>query len=46
MQYFAYKYPYTEATEKQKLAMENANVPFPHLSIYEIAYNEIVKLLN
>ena len=39
-------YPYTETTEKQKLAMENANVPFPHLSIYEIAYNGIVKLLK
>ncbi len=39
-------YPYTEATEKQKLAMENANVPFPQLSTYEIAYNGIVKLLK
>ena len=39
-------YPYTEATEKQKLAMEKANVPFPNLSIYEIAYNGILKLLK
>ena len=39
-------YPYTEATEKQKLAMEKANVPFPNLSIYETAYNGILKLLK
>ena len=39
-------YPYTEATEKQKLAMEKANVPFPNLSIYEIAYNGIIKIIK
>ena len=39
-------YPYTEVTEKQKLAMQSAKVPFKHLSIYEIAYNGVLKLLK
>lgn len=39
-------YPYSEATEKQKLAMEKADVPYKKLSIYEIAYNGILKLLK
>ena len=39
-------YPYAEVTEKQKQAMETADVPFMYLSIYEITYNGILKLLN
>ncbi len=46
MQYFAYKYPYTEATEKQMEAMKVAEVPSKLLSIYEITYNGILKLLS
>ena len=38
-------YPYAEVTEKQKHAMENADVPFKYLSIYEITYKGILKLL-
>lgn len=39
-------YPYAEVTEKQKLAMENAKVPFKPQTIYEIAYNGLLKLLK
>ena len=38
-------YPYTCATEKQKEAMKNAEVPFKFFSIYEIVYESIIKLL-
>ena len=38
-------YPYTCATEKQKEAMKNAEVPFKFFSIYEMAYESIIKLL-
>ena len=38
-------YPYTSATDKQKNAMEKANVPFKFLSIYEMVYEGIIKLL-
>ena len=39
-------YPYTEATEKQKEAMELAHVPYPRYSIYEITESFIKKLLQ
>ncbi len=39
-------YPYAEVTQKQKEAMEVADVPFKYLSIYEITYKGILKLLN
>ena len=38
-------YPYTCATDKQKEAMENAEVPFKFFSIYEMVYESIIKLL-
>ena len=38
-------YPYTRATDKQKEAMKNAEVPFMFFSIYEMAYVSIIKLL-
>ena len=38
-------YPYTCATDKQKEAMKDAKVPFKFFSIYEIAYESIIKLL-
>ena len=39
-------YPYAEVTEKQMQAMKIADVPFKYLSIYEITYKGILKLLN
>ena len=39
-------YPYAEVTEKQMQAMEVANVPFKYLSIYDITYKGILKLLS
>ena len=39
-------YPYAEVTKKQKEAMEKGGVPFKYLSIYEITYKGILKLLN
>lgn len=39
-------YPYAEVTEKQKEAMEKAKVPFKFQTIYEIAYNGLLKLLK
>ena len=39
-------YPYAEVTEKQMKAMEVANVPFKYLSIYDITYKGILKLLS
>ena len=39
-------YPYTEATEKQKEAMKIAGIHAKQLSIYEITYNGILKLIN
>ncbi len=38
-------YPYTRATDKQKEAMKNAEVPFKFFSIYEMVYEGIIKLL-
>ncbi len=39
-------YPYAEVTEKQMKAMKSADVPFKYLSIYEITYKGILKLLK
>lgn len=39
-------YPYTEATDKQIEAMKIAEVPIKQLTIYEITYIGILKLLN
>ena len=39
-------YPYSVVTEKQRKAMEKANVKFVYLSIYEIAYAGAKKLLG
>ena len=39
-------YPYTEVTNKQKEAMKKGGVTFKYLSIYEITYKGILKLLN
>lgn len=39
-------YPYAEVTEKQMKAMNSADVPFKYLSIYDITYKGIIKLLS
>ena len=39
-------YPYTFATDKQKEAMEKAGITFKHLTIYDIAYQGILKFLS
>ena len=39
-------YPYTFVTDKQKEAMEKAEVPFEYMTIYELAYKGILKLLG
>lgn len=39
-------YPYTFVTEKQKDAMAQANVNYVYMSIYEIVYAEVKKLLG
>ena len=39
-------YPYTKVTEKQKTAMEEADVNYVFMTIYEITYNCIMRLLK
>ncbi|MDD5922730.1 MAG: TetR family transcriptional regulator [Eubacteriales bacterium] len=39
-------YPYTDSTEKQQRAMEEAGIPFRKYSIYEIVYPCLRKLLS
>ncbi len=39
-------YPYTYVTEKQRTAMEQAGVNYVFMSIYEITYNCVRKLLG
>ena len=39
-------YPYTYVTEKQRAAMEEAGVNYVFMSIYEITYNCVKKLLG
>jgi len=39
-------YPYTFVTEKQRAAMEEANVNYVFMTIYEITYNCVRKLLQ
>ena len=39
-------YPYTVVSEKQKEAMKQANVNYVYMSIYEITFAEVKKLLG
>ena len=39
-------YPYTAVTDKQKKAMDDANVDYVYQSIYEITYNCLMRLLE
>lgn len=39
-------YPYTVVTEKQRKAMELAEVDYKYMSIYEITYTTVKKLLG
>jgi len=39
-------YPYTVVTEKQRIAMEEAGVNYVFMTIYEITYNCVNRLLK
>ena len=39
-------YPQAVVTEKQKEAMEKANVNYKYMTIYEITYNGIMNLFK
>ena len=39
-------YPYAVVNDKQNLAMDKANVNFKFHSVYELAYNFLIKLLS
>ena len=39
-------YPYTVVTEKQKQAMEQAGVKHVYMTVYEITYSEVKRLLG
>lgn len=39
-------YPYTVVTEKQRQAMETANVDYSYMTVYEITFLEVKKLLG
>ena len=39
-------YPYTSVTQKQEKAMQTAQVPFVHHSIYELVVNCVLQLLH
>ncbi|MFR6055677.1 MAG: TetR family transcriptional regulator [Eubacteriales bacterium] len=39
-------YPYTNATEKQKAAMDAAGVKYAAFSAFDLAYNAVIKLLQ
>ena len=39
-------YPYTAVTDKQKRAMDLAGFDYPQLSVYDITYQEVVRLLR
>lgn len=39
-------YPYTAVTEKQKKAMKAANVEYVYMSVYEITFSELKRLLG
>ena len=39
-------YPYTEVTEKQKIAMKEAGIPYVYQTVYELTYSCLVRLLG
>ena len=39
-------YPYTSVTEKQKVAMEQAGIPYEYQSAYDLTYQCLTKLLE
>ena len=38
-------YPYTSVTEKQRIAMEQAGIPYVYQSAYDLTYTCLKKLL-
>ena len=39
-------YPYTEVTEKQKMAMEEAGINYVYQTVYELTYSCLIRLLG
>jgi hypothetical protein len=39
-------YPYTSVTEKQKAAMEEAGINYVYLTVYELTYGCLIRLLG
>ena len=39
-------HPYTEVTEKQKTAMEEAGINYVYQSVYELTYSCLIRLLG
>ena len=39
-------YPYTVITEKQKSSMKQADLRFPEMTVYEIVYQFVSKMLK
>ncbi len=39
-------YPYTEVTEKQRIAMKEAGIPFLYQTVYELTFSCLVRLLG
>ena len=39
-------YPYTEVTEKQRTAMEEAGINYVYQSVYELTYSCLIRLLG
>ena len=39
-------YPYTSVTEKQRIAMEQAGIPYVYQSAYDLTYHCLIKLLK
>ena len=39
-------YPYTEVTEKQKTAMEEAGINYVYQTVYELTYSCLIRLLG
>ena len=39
-------YPYTEVTEKQRTAMEEAGINYVYQTVYELTYSCLIRLLG
>jgi hypothetical protein len=39
-------YPYTSVTDKQKAAMEDAGINYVYLTVYDLTYGCLIRLLG